>query len=238
MRYLISVKYDGSKYYGFQRLKNQKTVQKELEEALTKINKSDVKLKGAGRTDRGVHANDQKCHFDLNINIDSNSLVKAINSLTGDYLYVKNCVKTEDNFHARFDALKKRYIYRINLGEYNPQLYDYMFFENNLNINKMKKASKLLLGMHDFKKFISGEHKNSISLIYKIKFSKKKDILEISFIGKTFYRYMVRNLVGVLLMVGKNKLSIEDINKLFKNNCDITVTTAKPNGLYLDKIWY
>ena len=80
MRYLASISYDGSKFYGFQRLKNKKTVQGELEKVLTHINKTMVLVKGAGRTDRGVHAFDQKVHFDLNIKIDEKHLLTAVNS--------------------------------------------------------------------------------------------------------------------------------------------------------------
>ena len=81
MRYLISISYDGSKFNGFQRLKENNSVQKLIEDALTKINKKEVVIKGAGRTDRGVHAYDQKAHFDLDINITPNGLKRAINSL-------------------------------------------------------------------------------------------------------------------------------------------------------------
>ena len=93
MRYLITISYDGSKYYGFQRLNNERSVQKEIERALTKINKSKVEIKGAGRTDRGVHALDQKCHFDLDINISENGIKQALNSLLPRaWMVVSSCM--------------------------------------------------------------------------------------------------------------------------------------------------
>jgi len=101
MKYLISIKYDGSKFYGFQRLKDNNTVQKKIEEALTIINKEPVEIKGAGRTDRGVHANDQKASFVLNINIDENHLQMALNSLVKPYIYITKVETVNDDFHAR-----------------------------------------------------------------------------------------------------------------------------------------
>ena len=111
MRYLISISYDGSKFNGFQRLKENNSVQKIIETALTKINKSPVIIKGAGRTDRGVHALDQKAHFDLNINITEEGLKKAINSFVKPYVYIKDCIQVNNDFHARFNVVEKKYVY-------------------------------------------------------------------------------------------------------------------------------
>lgn len=90
MKYLISICYDGSKFYGFQRLNDQNTVQKKIEEALSLIAKEKIEIKGAGRTDRGVHALDQKATFDLNISIDEQHLQIALNSLIAPYIYITN----------------------------------------------------------------------------------------------------------------------------------------------------
>ena len=103
MRYLAKISYDGSKFYGFQKLNNHKTVQEELEKALTKINKSLVLVKGAGRTDRGVHAFNQGISFELNITIDVLHLKEAINSLIDKSIYVNEVVEMNKDFHARFN---------------------------------------------------------------------------------------------------------------------------------------
>ena len=110
MRYLISISYDGSKFQGFQRLKENASVQKVIEDALTKINKDKVVIKGAGRTDRGVHALDQKAHFDLNININPEGLKKALNSLVKPYIYINDCKIVDENFHARFCVKEKAFL--------------------------------------------------------------------------------------------------------------------------------
>lgn len=240
MKYLISICYDGSKFYGFQRLKNQNTVQKKIEDALSIIAKEKIEIKGAGRTDRGVHALDQKATFNLNINIDEHHLQIALNSLIAPYIYITNIKKVEENFHPRFQVQKKEYIYKINIGKYNPLVYDYTYQPNyQLNIEKMKECAKLFIGVHNFKNFTSGERKNYECIIYDIEFKKEKEILEIKFIGKSFYRYMIRNLVGAMLDVSNSKVSLSEIKEaLEKPEIKKQFKTAIPNGLYLNKIEY
>lgn len=240
MHYLISIKYDGSKFYGFQRLKGHETVQKKLEEALSIINKSPVTIKGAGRTDRGVHALDQKATFDLNINIDTSHLKKALNSLVKPYIYITEIKNVNKDFHARFNVTKKEYIYKINIGKYNPFYEDYFYQPlTKLNIKNMKKCANLFIGIHNFQNFVSGCRDNYDCIIYKISFKIKKNILEIKFTGKSFYRYMVRNLVGAMLDVANSKVSLSDIKEALENpNISKQFTTATPNGLYLSKIYY
>ncbi len=240
MKYLISISYDGSKFYGFQRLKSYETIQKKIEEALSIINGNKVEIKGAGRTDRGVHALDQKATFSLDINIDRTHLKLALNNLLAPYIYITNVRNVKEDFHPRFNVLKKEYIYKINLGKFNPLLFNYTFEPNyKLDIKKMKKCAKIFKGVHNFKNFTSGERNNYECIIYDIKFKKVKEILEIKFIGKSFYRYMVRNLVGAMLDVSNNKASLEDIKKALEQpEIKKQFKTAIPNGLYLYKIEY
>jgi len=240
MRYLITISYDGSKYFGFQKLNNNKSIQGELERVLTKINKKTVFVKGSGRTDRGVHAINQKCHFDLDINISPERLVKAINSLLDNYIYVSDCKIVDKDFHARFNVKQKTYKYVINLGKYdainNDYLYNYCY---NLNIKDMKKASKGLLGKHSYKAFVSGYRENYNSEIYKINFILKKDLLEITFVGKSFYRYMIRNMVGALILVGRGKITVDDFNNMIYSEKNIyTYMTVPASGLYLINVEY
>lgn len=240
MKYLISIAYDGSKFYGFQRLKGHSTVQKKLEDALSILAKKNVEVKGAGRTDRGVHAYDQKVTFNLEINIDNEHLLLALNNLVAPYIYVKDITCVSGEFHPRFNVVKKEYIYKINIGEYNPLYYEYMFEPNyKLDIAKMKECAQVFLGVHNFKNFTSGERNNYECIIYNIEFSERNNILEIKFTGKSFYRYMVRNLVGAMLDVASNKASLEDIkNALDHPEIPRQFKTAIPNGLYLNKIIY
>ncbi len=239
MNYVIEISYDGSKFFGFQRLNEEISVQKVLEDALTKINKHSVEVKGAGRTDRGVHANGQCVSFKLDINIDENGLKRALNSLVKPYIYVKNVKIVDENFHARFSVQKKKYIYKINLGEFNPQLEDYVYqSEYNLNIDKMKEVASLYLGVHNFHNFVSGERDDYTCIIYDIKFNQVGDILNIEFVGKSFYRYMVRNLVGMMIEVGRGKDDISKVKEMLELEEENPGYTAPACGLYLEKIEY
>ncbi len=240
MRYLASVQYDGSLFYGFQRLKSNRSVQSELEKVLKKINKSEVLVKGAGRTDRGVHARAQMCHFDIDVNILENGLKSAMNSMLPSDIYVNYIKKVDDDFHARFLVKKKIYTYVINMREYDAINDKYIYnYCKNLDIKKMKKASKILIGKHSYKSFVSGSRDNYDSEIYGIKFKCTKNKLYISFIGTSFYRYMVRNLVGSLIAVSEGKITLDILEKmLITGERIINYTTVPSNGLYLENIEY
>ncbi len=240
MRYLASIRYDGSKFYGFQRLNKHKTVQGELEKVLTKLNKNLVEIKGAGRTDRGVHAYNQVVHFDLNIDIPVDNLKTAINSMIDDGIYVNYCEIVDEDFHARFLVKEKVYQYVINFGDKDPLCNNYLYnYCRDLDIQAMKKASKYLLGYHSFKAFVSGERENYDNVIYNIKFKKKKEILVITFTGKSFYRYMVRNLIGALFLVGEGKIIPEDIEEMLNKEKNIyNYMTVPAQGLYLVDVKY
>ena len=128
MKYLISIAYDGSKFNGLQKLNKKVTVQGELEKALTKMNEKPVSVKSSGRTDRGVHANDQKCHFEIQKDTNPYKLRYYINNATSPYIYVKTCEVVEDeNFHTRFSVKSKTYYYLINTNEYDPIINDYQY---------------------------------------------------------------------------------------------------------------
>lgn len=238
MYYLVKIAYDGSKFYGFQRLNKEISVQKVLEDALSTINKSDVKVKGAGRTDRGVHALAQGVSFKLDVNISCDGLKKALNSLVKPYIYVREVKEVSENFHARFSVKRKTYFYKINLGEFNPLLSDYVYqCEYKLDIGKMKEVASKYLGVHDFHNFVSGERENSECIIYNIDFVKEDNFLKIYFEGKSFYRYMVRNLVGLMIEVGRGKEDISMVDRMLSDE-DISSFTAPACGLYLDNIEY
>ncbi len=239
MNFLITVAYDGSKFYGFQRLNENISVQKVLEDALSKINKHSVVIKGAGRTDRGVHANGQRVSCKMDISISEEGLCRALNSIVKPYIYVKEVKQVSDEVHARFSVKRKKYIYKINLGAFNPQLTDYVYQSTyHLDINKMKEVALLYLGVHDFHNFVSGERKDYTCILYAIDFYIEKDILHIVFEGKSFYRYMVRNLVGMMIEVGREKDDLSQVKKMLDSKEKITGFTAPACGLYLESIEY
>ena len=128
MRYFITFSYDGTAFNGYQKQPRVRTVQGELEKALKQINDNkEVSVSATGRTDAGVHALNQKAHFDLEKEFDIDKLKQGLNSLLPEDIYVKKVEKVPDNFHARFDAIGKEYVYIINMGEYNPLERHYVY---------------------------------------------------------------------------------------------------------------
>lgn len=240
MKYLIKFSYDGSKFNGFQRLKDNDSVQERLEEALSLINKGKVVIKGAGRTDRGVHAMNQAAHFSLDVDVPPKRLIHAINSLVGDYIHVNDCCFVDEDFHARFSVKKKMYIYKIYLGKYNPLLYDYYeFIDQKLDVEAMKSCANIFMGIHNFKNFVAGKRDNYEAIIYDIAVTFNDDYLEIAFLGKSFYRYMVRHLVGALIDVGLHKRDIGYIEEALTNyEKEMAISVASPRGLYLEDVFY
>lgn len=235
MRYMIVFKYDGSKFHGFQRQKDVRNVQGYLEEALSKLLNEEVLIKGAGRTDRGVHAKYQVAHFDTLKS--TYNLKKKLNKMLKDVKILK-IKKVSNDFHARHSVKNKIYIYKLDLSKKRDENY-YGKVNSNLDFKKMKKASKIFLGTHDFKNFVSGERIDYTGTILKINIYKFNNVIYFRFKGIGFFRYMVRNLVGALIEVGKCKISEEELkNMLYNSDVEKRLPTSSPNGLYLHKINY
>lgn len=243
MRYLIHFSYDGTNFSGYQKQPNLRCVESELEKALYSINNhKETKVVGAGRTDRGVHANDQCAHFDLDVNITLYKLKCALNGLLPDDIHVFEVKIVDDSFHARFNSKRKTYKYIINCGEYNPIERNYVYqYGKKLNVSLMKEEIKSFLGVHDFKAFVSKDDIN-VSYereIYDAYINEEDDKVYIYFTGNGFMKYQVRNMVGVLFKVGNGKLEPQIVNKIFEDiNMSKVITTMKREGLYLDKIEY
>lgn len=243
MRFLIKFSYDGSAYSGFQTQKGKETIQEKLEDALTNVNNHKrTYIVATGRTDKGVHALCQYCHADIDVNITEKKLKRALNSNLPDDIHVIDTKIVSDDFHARYNVKEKTYQYKINLGEYNPLERNYVYQYNySLDINKMKEAIKYFEGEHDFRAFVTDnkEKENCIRTITSTNIEQVQDKLIITFTGNGFLRYQVRNMVGILLRVGENKLSPKDVDKILQSK-DRTKSgkTAPPEGLYLTNIVY
>lgn len=242
MRYLMTFSYDGTSYNGYQKQKNKNTIQDNIEINLSKIFNQNIKISASGRTDAGVHAINQKAHFDIDSEINIDKIKHSLNKMINDDIYIKDIVKVSNDFHARFSVKEKEYIYKINIGEYNPLDRNYIYqYNRDLNIDKMREASSYLIGTYNFKSLTkSNTEKNDyIRTIYSIDFILEEDILTIKFIGTGFLRYMVRNIVGLLIEVGINKRNPKDIesilNALDRQKSGIT---APPQGLYLKNVEY
>lgn len=241
MKFLIKFAYDGTNFSGFQYQPGKRTIEEELNKVLTKINNNHkTTIVATGRTDAKVHALSQYAHVNLDVNITEYKLKRAMNSYLDDDIHVLEVKKVDDSFHARYNVLSKTYKYYINLGEYNPTRRNYeLQYNYTLNIEKMKEAIKVFLGEHDYRAFVTQnkEKDNCIRTITKAEIEEKNNILIITFTGNGFLRYQVRNMVGILIRIGENKLTKEQLSEILLS-CDRTKSgkTAPACGLYLEKV--
>lgn len=246
MRYFMTFSYDGSDFKGYQKQPKGRTVQGELESVLKKINgDKQVSVVASGRTDAGVHAMNQKAHFELDSEIESDKLIHSINSMLPEDIHVKSLERVSDNFHARFDAIGKEYIYQINMGEYNPLERKYVYqHSSKLDVVEMQRAMKYLEGTHSFKAFTKTDEERddyvrTLSQTNLLRDLKDVNKITLVFIGSGFMRYMVRNMVGTLIEIGEGKRRSEEIIDILKSK-DRTLAgkTANPEGLYLKNVFY
>ena len=243
MRYKISFSYDGSKFNGYQKQKGIKnTVQGRIEDALKEINNNkDTKFTSSGRTDKGVSAYMQVGSCDVSVKITPYKLKSALNSRLHDYIHIIDVVEVEDDFHPRYMLKEKTYIYKVNIGEYNPIEKDYVCqLCKDIDIDIIKKEIKCFIGEHDFSAFCSNQDKkeNCIRTIFNAKIEKDNDYLIFSFTGNGFLKYMVRVMCGYLISVGLGKQPSGKIEEYFKSKQKITTKTAVATGLYLKDIKY
>ena len=247
MRYFMTFAYDGSKYKGYQKQPKGKTVQNEIEKALTTINGGEaVSIHASGRTDAGVHALNQKAHFDLDMkHITPEKLKDGLNSLIPKDIYVKHIEIVPDDFHARHNAKAKEYIYMINMGEYNPIEKDYVYqYNKKLDVAEIERALKYLEGTHNFKSFTKGDedkedYTRTIVQTNLIRNMKSLNKITLSFLGTGFMRYQVRNMIGTLIEIGEGKRKSEDIIDILNaQDRRKAGKTASPEGLYLKDVLY
>ena len=246
MKYFMTFSYDGTNFSGYQKQPRKRTVQKEIEDVLKQINDGKVvSIYSSGRTDAGVHALNQKAHFNLDIKISPDRLLKGMNSLLPLDIYIKNIDFVEDEFHARFNAIGKEYIYKINMGDYNPIERNYIFqYCKKLDVVAMERGLKYLEGTHNFKSFVKTDEEivdyvRTISEATVIRDNKDINKLLITFVGTGFLRYMVRNMVGLLIEIGEGKRKPEDILDIFKHeDRRFAGKTAPSCGLYLRNVFY
>lgn len=239
MRYLIKFSYDGTKFHGFQRQNDVKNVQGTLEHVLSDVLESDIVIKGAGRTDAGVHAITQCAHFDVDRKIKKED-INIINRLLNGEIKIKKWQVVNSNFHARHDVKRKKYVYKLNIGEFDKDKEGYYYqIKYKLDFSLMKRVMKLYVGTHDFRNFVSGPRIDYTTTIYKTRIKRNGNIILFEFVGIGFYRYMVRHLVGAILDVGRGKAKVVDVERMLENPLIIKSLSVVPaDGLYLVDIKY
>lgn len=239
----LTIEYEGTNYSGWQIQENAITIQEKIEEALEKLIGDKVKLIGSGRTDGRVHALGQVANFLTNSNIPGDRYKYALKQLLPEDITIIDSEEVDINFHARFDAIKKRYKYLIYNGEMPRALYRNFSYHvpYDIDIKKMIEASKYFYGTHDFAAFMAtnSDVNTTVRTIYNISIVKKEDLIEITIEGNSFLRNMVRIIVGTLLFVGLGKIEVADIPQIIKEGKrEKAGPTAPPQGLYLEKVFY
>ena len=236
MRVALTLAYDGSSYLGSQiQTQTSNTIFGVLTQVCQKLG-IDSKIVASGRTDKGVHATGQVCHFDLpDFWNDTTKLQKTLNTMLPQNIYVKAIVKVENDFHARYGAKKRSYRYIIKTKQHNPFEANFVTFLENTNFDTINKNIALFIGTHDFKNFMKqGSDINSTTrVIYKAFAYKHKEYVVLNFEANGFLRSQIRLMVAALL----NSTAKEIQEKLL----DIQNHKVKPapsNGLYLSKIKY
>ena len=232
------ISYDGSKFYGLQIQPNKKTVIGNIQKALKRLN-INTKINHAGRTDKGVHALNQVISFEVPTYWDENKLKNILNQILMPEIMFKKIEKTT-NFNPRFDAKKRSY--RYILSPYtNPFIDNYVtFYPKKINTLLLQEALKLLKGKHDFEYFAKtgSEVNHYIREIYDAYIIEYKNFHIIKIIGNGFLRGQIRIIIDFLLKINENTLSLKDLELQLNKIKLINKHLAKPNGLYLERIWY
>lgn len=242
MRYLMIFSYNGSKYNGYQRQPGLKTIEGEIEEALKYINGgSEVLIHSSGRTDKKVHALGQAAHFDMDINITPYKLKRAINSNISDDIHIIDIKEVSNDFHARYNVVSKKYVYSLNMGEFNPLEKEFVYqYNRKLDIVSMKRATSYFIGEHNFKVFVGKDNlkKNYVRKIFNADIEVNNDIVNFIFIGNGFMQYQIRNMVGTLIKVGKGKIDAETIKDMLDGKYKNLVYCIDGCGLRLVEVNY
>jgi tRNA pseudouridine38-40 synthase len=238
------VEYDGTAYCGWQRQENGISVQQVLEEKIQLIVCEKVTVIGSGRTDAGVHALNQVASFKSNTRLPAEILFRGINGLLPRDIVVKVLEEVAAQFHAQHDARGKVYIYRICNKRLRPALGRnyFWFIHQSLDLPAMEQAAQYLIGRHDFSCFCAtGSHvKDRVRNITAITIKKDEEsLLEITVEARGFLKYMVRNIVGTLVEVGKGKRLPEEMKEIIDSrDRNVAGITAPACGLYLKEVKY
>ncbi len=238
------VEYDGSAYRGWQRQKNGVSIQQVLEEAIKKITGQKVSVIGSGRTDAGVHALNQVASFRCATKLPANSIYLGVNSVLPEDIVVKEMEEVPFEFHAQRDVKSKIYVYKICNQKLRPALgRNYSWFVRfDLDLAKMRQAAKYLIGTYDFSCFCATgtDVQDRVRTIKNIGIKNAQEgNIEIIVEAKGFLKYMVRNIIGTLVEVGRGKREPEEMKKIIDSrDRKIAGATAPAHGLFLMEVIY
>lgn len=243
MNYLLTISYNGAKYYGFEKQKKYPSIQEEVEKALSTLFGYAITIHGSGRTDKGVHAKNQKCNFKPNDSIkDLDYCAYALNRLLPKDIVVKSVEEKDDIFDARHSAAKKIYSYSFHYGRRDPfATTEYQLECRSFDFEMFEKAMRVCLGKHDFRNFTPKpmDIDDYVRDITDMTFDLKDNHMKVVLSANGFMTYMVRTIVGVAMRVGEGKMTIEEVEKnLDPKERKIISFKADPMGLCLEDVIY
>ena len=242
MRIKVIVEYDGANYSGWQRQTNSNSVQQTIEECLYCLTTRNIVIHGAGRTDAGVHAIGQVFHFDDDA-IPADRYAGALNSKLPHDIRAISSKAVGNDFHSRFDAIGKRYQYKI-LNQKRPIVIQRNYawrVSKNIDIEKMRIAAKDLVGEHDFSSFMATRSFVNMTVrnIHHIEIAKDENQIILDVYGNGFLRSMVRIIAGTLVEMGTDQKDYRHMKKIIKaKNRSSAGITAPASGLYLMEVYY
>ncbi|MCX6151592.1 MAG: tRNA pseudouridine(38-40) synthase TruA [Ignavibacteriales bacterium] len=241
-RFKLFIEYEGTRYSGWQMQKNSRTIQGTLLTAAEEIFKSEqIDVQGSGRTDSGVHALCQVAHLDVKTMLAPEIIRMKFNDILPHDINILEIEKASSSFHSRHDAVSRSYLYQISKRRTAFGKNYVWWIKDKLNFQSMAEASKLFSGMLNFASFADDDktEKSTKVLIEDIQLKETGELILIRIVGSHFLWKMVRRIIGVLVEIGRKKLTIADI-EFFLNNISNAPAkfTAPPSGLFLEQVLY
>lgn len=244
-RYKLTIEYDGTGYSGWQKQENVPTIQQTLQDAFKNFLGYEPDITGSGRTDAGVHARGQVAHLDVEeLKWTADSLMAAGNHyLKNSGIALLNVDVVRDEFHARFDAVKRYYSYKI-INRRAPLTWQktqaWQVYQV-LDVEMMQQAANILVGHHDFSSFRDSQCQSlsPVKTLDTISIECQQDTIHIHVSARSFLHHQVRIIIGTLVEVGRGKISVIDVEKILqeKDRC-AAGPTAPAHGLYFDRVCY
>lgn len=235
--------YDGTDFHGWQVQPNGITVQETLQNAVEQILGVRENVTGCSRTDSGVHARNFCCNIRTESDIDCYRFVGALNAVLPDSVCVKSCEEVDYDFHARYDSLGKRYVYRVwNANYKNPFLINYAWhYKNRLDASFLDEQAQAYVGTHDFSGFCSSGSsvEDTVRTVRSFSVERQGDEVLFTVEADGFLYNMVRIMVGTLIEISENRIEKDKLADIIESKDRLKAgRTAPPQGLYLDKVFY
>ncbi len=242
MRLKLTIEYAGTRYSGWQLQKNARTVQGEIERAISEATGTDeFELYGSGRTDAGVHALAQIAHLDIATTLPPETLRRRLNDALPSDIVILQLERVRHRFHARHDAVARSYLYQVarrRTAFAKPLVW---WVKEELSIDAMRAAAAMFVGFHDFRAFSDDDaaEKSTDVLVDSLEIYEDEDLILFHIEGSHFLWKMVRRIVGVLVEVGRGRIEPAGVAALFSTKSDeIARLTAPASGLFLERVYY